>query len=185
MSPPDKDLYEFGPFRMNPVRRLLTRAGEPVPLTPKAFATLLALVERQGEVVEKDTLIELVWPDTFITEATLTQNVFRLRKALGEGAGDHRFIVTVPGRGYSFVAEVHWVEPEPLPLPALPSTPAVSTAVTEPAALDGAVAGRGAAPFEEPADETAVPRGHRDRWSAGAAAGLAAGLALLAGRLLL
>jgi len=115
MSRQEKVLYDFGPFRLDPVKRVLLCEEDPVALTPKAFSTLLALVERQGEVVEKDTLIQLVWPDTFITEATLTQNVFRLRKALGEGAGDHRFIVTVPGRGYSFVAEVRRSEPPPLP----------------------------------------------------------------------
>src|SRR3954447_9931839 len=113
MSRQEKSFYEFGSFRLDPLKRVLLCDEEPVPLTPKAFSTLLALVERQGEVVEKDTLIEQVWPDTFITEATLTQNIFRLRKALGEGASDHRFIVTVPGRGYSFVAEVRHLEPEP------------------------------------------------------------------------
>jgi len=87
------------------------REGETVPLPPKALATLLVLVERHGEVVEKEELLQTIWPDTFITEATLTQNVFRLRKALGEEAGEHRFIVTVPGRGYSFVAELQRPEP--------------------------------------------------------------------------
>jgi len=123
MSRQEKGFYEFGPFRLDPVKRALLCGDDPVALTPKAFSTLLALVERQGEVVEKDTLIELVWPDTFITEATLTQNVFRLRKALGEGAGDHRFIVTVPGRGYSFVAEVRRVDPPPLASPPEPVFP--------------------------------------------------------------
>ena len=110
MSRQEKVFYEFGPFRLDPVKRVLWQGEEHVALTPKAFSTLLALVEKQGEVVEKDALIQTIWPDTFITEATLTQNIFRLRKALGEGAGDHRFIVTVPGRGYSFVAEARRVE---------------------------------------------------------------------------
>jgi len=113
MSRQEKVFYEFGPFRLDPVKRLLWQGEEHVALTPKAFSTLLALVEKQGEVVEKDALIQTIWPDTFITEATLTQNIFRLRKALGEGAGDHRFIVTVPGRGYSFVAEARRVEAPP------------------------------------------------------------------------
>lgn len=102
----DRELFEFEGFVVDPYRRLLTRDGEPVPLPPKALATLVALLDRHGQVVEKEELIQTVWPDTFITEATLTQNVFRLRKALGEEAGEHRFIVTIPGRGYSFVAEV-------------------------------------------------------------------------------
>src|SRR4028118_2190097 len=102
----DRELYEFEGFVVDPYRRLLTRDGEPVPLPPKALATLVALLERHGQVVEKEELIQTVWPATFITEATLTQNVFRLRKALGEEAGEHRFIVTIPGRGYSFVAAV-------------------------------------------------------------------------------
>jgi eukaryotic-like serine/threonine-protein kinase len=152
MSRQEKGFYEFGPFRLDPVKRALRRGEGLVPLTPKAFSTLLALVERQGEVVEKDTLIQLVWPDTFITEATLTQNVFRLRKALGEGAGDHLFIVTVPGRGYSFVAEVHRVEPEPPPSPAATASgtlviPAMSETADSPAVeAPEAVAGEPAAP---------------------------------------
>jgi DNA-binding winged helix-turn-helix (wHTH) protein/tetratricopeptide (TPR) repeat protein/TolB-like protein len=102
----ERYLYEFEEFRVDPVRRRLIRHGEPVPLTPKAFAILLILIEKRGEVVEKEALIQKVWPDTFVTEANLTQNVSALRKALGERAGDSRFVVTVPGRGYSFVADI-------------------------------------------------------------------------------
>ncbi|HEX7181479.1 MAG TPA: tetratricopeptide repeat protein [Thermoanaerobaculia bacterium] len=110
MSGQTHSLYEFGSFRLDTTRRLLLRDGEPVPLTPKAFSTLLALIERHSQVIDKDDLIQTVWPNAFITEATLTQNIFRLRKALGEEAGDNRFIVTVPGQGYSFVADVRRVE---------------------------------------------------------------------------
>jgi len=106
MPQQEQVLYEFEGYVLDPARRLLTRAGEPVPLPPKALATLLVLVERHGQVVDKEEILQKVWPDTFITEATLTQNVFRLRKTLGEEAGEHRFIVTVPGRGYSFVADL-------------------------------------------------------------------------------
>jgi len=115
------------------------REGETIPLPPKALATLLVLVERHGEVVEKEELLQTIWPDTFITEATLTQNVFRLRKALGEEAGEHRFIVTVPGRGYSFVADLHRTErtepvtPSPVeePPPAAPPSPPEAPPVSQ------------------------------------------------------
>lgn len=102
----EKVLYEFDVFRVDPVRRRLLRSGEQVPLTPKAFSILLVLLEYRGEVVEKEALIRRVWPDTYVTEANLTQNISALRKALRERANDHRYVVTVPGLGYSFVAEV-------------------------------------------------------------------------------
>lgn len=102
----EKRLYEFDEFRVDPVRRRLTRGGELVPLTPKAFSILLVLLERRGEVVEKEELIQKVWPDTFVTEANLTQNISSMRKALGERASESRYVVTVPGRGYSFVGDV-------------------------------------------------------------------------------
>ncbi|MEO7419407.1 MAG: transcriptional regulator, partial [Thermoanaerobaculia bacterium] len=103
-------LYEFDVFRVDPVRRLLLRAEEPVAITPKAFSILLALLERPGEVVEKSELIERVWPGVFVTEANLTQNIFSLRKCLGERANDNRYIVTVPGQGYSFAGELRRIE---------------------------------------------------------------------------
>src|SRR3982751_813532 len=102
----EKQVYEFDGFRVDPVRRRLLKGGEQVSLTPKAFSILVVLLENRGEVVEKEELIRRIWPDTFVTEANLTQNVSSLRKALGERANDHRYVVTVPGRGYSFVAEV-------------------------------------------------------------------------------
>ncbi|HEX6863008.1 MAG TPA: tetratricopeptide repeat protein, partial [Thermoanaerobaculia bacterium] len=102
----EKRLYEFDDFRVDPVRRRLTRDGVLVPLTPKAFSILLVLLEKRGDVVEKEELIQKVWPDTFVTEANLTQNVSSLRKALGEKASETRYVVTVPGRGYSFVGDV-------------------------------------------------------------------------------
>ncbi len=109
----ERSLYEFGSFRVDPVRRRLLRNQEQVPLTPKAFSILLILLERRGGVVEKEELIQAVWPDTFVTEANLTQNVSSLRKALGERANDHHYVVTVPGRGYSFVADVIEIPREP------------------------------------------------------------------------
>lgn len=100
-------IYEFGDFRLDAGKRLLLRReGEPVSLTPKAFDTLLYLVEHSGAVLDKDELMAAVWPDTVVEENNLSQNVYTLRRALGEGRGEHRYIVTVPGRGYRFVADV-------------------------------------------------------------------------------
>jgi TolB-like protein/DNA-binding winged helix-turn-helix (wHTH) protein/Tfp pilus assembly protein PilF len=101
--------YEFGPFRVDPVKRLLLRDGQAVAVTSKVFDTLMVLVERHGQVLPKDELMEKLWPDTAVEENNLTQQISVLRKALGERSGEHRYIVTVPGRGYSFVAEVREV----------------------------------------------------------------------------
>src|SRR4051794_29153608 len=106
----ERVLYEIDAFRVDPVRRVLSRDGEPVPITPKAFSILLALLEHPGEVVEKAELIERVWPGVFVTEANLTQNIFSLRKCLGERANDNRYIVTIPGQGYSFAGELRRIE---------------------------------------------------------------------------
>src|ERR671929_2263510 len=100
-------IYEFGDFRLDASRRLLLRAeGKVVPLTPKVFDTLLYLVERGGAVVDKDELMRVVWPDTVVEENNLNQNVSALCRVLGESRGEHRYILTVPGRGYRFVADV-------------------------------------------------------------------------------
>lgn len=106
----ERVLYEFDVFRVDPVRRLLLRAEEPVSITPKALSILLVLLEHPGEVVEKAELIERVWPGVFVTEANLTQNIFSLRKCLGERANDNRYIVTIPGQGYSFAGELRRIE---------------------------------------------------------------------------
>ena len=98
--------YEFGRFSLNTADRVLLRDHEPVPLTPKAFDILLTLVENCGRVVEKDDLMKRVWPNTFVEEGNLTQNVSLLRKALGETASGAQFIETVPRRGYRFVPQV-------------------------------------------------------------------------------
>src|SRR5215218_3118624 len=152
LTPPEeKRQYRFDNFVVDPVRRRLARSAEAVPITPKAFSILLILLERRGEVVEKEELIRRVWGDAFVTEANLTQNVSSLRKALGERANDHRFVVTVPGRGYSFVSEVLEVPreatgeyqvlsgaaagetgPPPAPEPAEPAAPAESVLAAVP-----------------------------------------------------
>jgi DNA-binding winged helix-turn-helix (wHTH) protein/tetratricopeptide (TPR) repeat protein len=104
-----KELYEFGPFRVDPEKEILLRGGEPVPLTPKTFQILLVLVRHSKEVVTKDDLMKTVWPDTFVEEANLSRNIFMLRKALGETPQDHRYILTVPGQGYRLAEDVRLV----------------------------------------------------------------------------
>jgi DNA-binding winged helix-turn-helix (wHTH) protein/TolB-like protein/Tfp pilus assembly protein PilF len=99
-------IYAFGDFHLDVSKRLLLRAGEPIPLTPKVFDTLLYLVEHAGTALSKDELMSAVWPDTVVEENNLGQNISKLRSALGEGRGDHRWIVTLPGHGYRFVSEV-------------------------------------------------------------------------------
>src|SRR5246127_4872170 len=90
-----RELYEFGPFRVDPDREVLLREGQQVPLTPKTFQILLVLIRHSKEVVTKDDLMQLVWPDTFVEEANLSRNIFMLRKALGESLQVHQSIATV------------------------------------------------------------------------------------------
>ncbi len=105
------DIYEFDKFRVDAVKRLLTkRGGEVVPLAPKAFETLLYLVRNPGKLLEKEDMMQAVWVDTIVEENNLNQSISAVRRTLGERQGEHRFIVTVPGRGYKFVAEVRRVE---------------------------------------------------------------------------
>ena len=104
------ELYEFGPFRLEPAERKLSRNDEPVVLTPKAFDTLLLLVRNSGHLLEKDELIRTLWPDSFVEEGNLSNNIFVLRKALGE---DPQYIETIPRRGYRFVGAVRQL-PSPL-----------------------------------------------------------------------
>ena len=98
--------YEFGPYRLELPTQQLLRDGEPVPLAPKAFQILLALIERRDRVVDKGELMRLIWPDSFVEEANLTQTIFVLRKTLGERPDGRPFIDTMPRRGYRFVADV-------------------------------------------------------------------------------
>src|SRR5262245_43107196 len=105
MKQSDKHFYEFGPFRLDTADRLLLRDGQHVPLTPKAFETLLILVENCGHVIDKDELLKKVWPDTFVEEVNLAKNVSYLRKILG-GEEAAQYIETIPKRGYRFVVSV-------------------------------------------------------------------------------
>lgn len=98
--------YEFGPYRLNLGKRVLTRNGESIALPPKATEILVILVMNAGDLVAKDDLLKEVWPDTFVEESNLTQNIFTLRRALGDERGDPRFIETVTRRGYRFIASV-------------------------------------------------------------------------------
>jgi DNA-binding winged helix-turn-helix (wHTH) protein len=102
MSQQVKHIYEFGPYRIDSVDRRLLRNGEPVPLKAKVVDTLLVLLEHAGEVVGKEDLMQRLWPDSFVEEGNLTQNIYVLRKALAEAD----YIETVPRRGYLFTAEV-------------------------------------------------------------------------------
>lgn len=106
MTGPDLCVYEFAEFRVEADRRMLLRHGKPVPLTPKVFDTLLHLVKRQGEVLEKEELMRSIWPDTIVEENNLNQNISTLRRVLSERRGENRYILTVPGRGYRFIASV-------------------------------------------------------------------------------
>ena len=109
-----KELYEFGPFRIDPEKETVIRAGEPVSITPKTFQILLVLIRSNKQIVTKDDLMKTVWPDTFVEEANLSRNIFMLRKALGETAQDHRYIVTVPGQGYRLAEDVRLVPEQEL-----------------------------------------------------------------------
>jgi len=108
-SPKLKEVYEFGPFRVDSEKQILLRDGKSIPLQPKTFQILLVLIRHSQEVVTKDDLMKAVWPDTFVEEANLSRNIFMLRKALGESPQDHQYILTVPGRGYRLAESVHLV----------------------------------------------------------------------------
>jgi DNA-binding winged helix-turn-helix (wHTH) protein/tetratricopeptide (TPR) repeat protein len=98
--------YRFGDFNVDAAKRLLTRGGSRIYLTPKVFDVLLLLVQRHGEIVSKDQLIREIWHDSIVEETSLTRNISVLRKLLGETPDEHKYILTVPGTGYRFVAAV-------------------------------------------------------------------------------
>lgn len=104
-----RQLYEFGPFRLDAPKGLLWRDQEVVALKPRLLEMLLLFVESSERVIEKDELMSRLWPDTIVEEANLTVNISALRKALGQRGAENRYIVTVPGRGYRFVAEVRGI----------------------------------------------------------------------------
>lgn len=98
--------FEFGPFRLDPRKRLLWHKNKIIALKSKVFETLLVLVQNHGRVLEKDELMRLIWPDAVVEENNLNKNISALRKLLGENTDEHRYILTMPGRGYNFVANV-------------------------------------------------------------------------------
>ena len=102
--------YGFGPFVVDTAKCVLMRSGEVIPLSLKAFEILLLLIEQRGQVVEKDEILKRVWPNTVVEENNLARNISTLRKALDEHPNKHQYILTVPGRGYRFVASVKELE---------------------------------------------------------------------------
>jgi eukaryotic-like serine/threonine-protein kinase len=106
MSDDRPHYYEFGPFRVDPAQRVLLRDGRTVALQPKAFEILLLLVRNPGRLIGKEELLSTIWPGLVVEESNLSQNIFVLRKALGDGEGSQRYIVTLPRRGYQFAQTV-------------------------------------------------------------------------------
>jgi DNA-binding winged helix-turn-helix (wHTH) protein len=110
----------FDQFEIDLDRRMVLRAGEMLPLNPKAFDLLLALIEQRGSAVSKDELLDRVWPGQFVEENNLTVHVSALRKLFGEKKNEHRYIITVPGRGYKFIGELREPVSDTLPAPVEP-----------------------------------------------------------------
>lgn len=158
MEQPKPCLYEFGPFRLNDAERTLSRDGRGIALSPKLFETLSALVERGGHVVSKDELIKKVWPDSFVEESSLSQNISLLRKALGESGQPAKYIETIPKRGYRFIAPVRVVPHAADDLCQDPS---------EPSAAGNRVSGGGEMEADgardEPPPQTQTPTGESPR----------------------
>lgn len=98
--------FVFGPFLLDLGSRALLRDGESLPINARTFDTLVVLVKNRGRLLDKDELLSLIWPDTVVDEANLSQSIFTVRKLLGDSPRDHRYIATIPGRGYQFVATV-------------------------------------------------------------------------------
>src|SRR5688500_16793738 len=103
MNVQDKIIYEFGSFRLDPVQHILLRDGQIVPLTPKVFETLQMLVENNGQVVDKDQMLQKIWSDTIVEETSLAKNISVLRKVLKENGSVNSCIETIPKRGYRFI----------------------------------------------------------------------------------
>ena len=109
-----KHFYKFGPYCLDLEERVLRRGNGPLTLPPKDLETLIVLVQRAGHIVDKDELLEKVWPGVFIEEGNLSRRIFNLRQVLGDGTDGQKYIETIPRRGYRFVAELQEEEPAPL-----------------------------------------------------------------------
>lgn len=140
--------YEFDAFRLDVQKRVLWRAGEPVALTAKVVDLLLALIARRSQVLEKDELLRSLWPDTVVEEGNLTVNISALRKALGESPNERRYIMTVPGRGYRFIAPVCEVTDEGSELIIARRTRARVVIETEENETDGSIRSIAILPFK-------------------------------------
>ena len=137
MSEAPSPVYEFGDFRLDvEERQLLRRDGTAVPLTPRVFDTLRYMVEHSGRVLDKEVLMEAVWPDAIVEENNLAQNISTLRRVFGESPGSQRYIVTVPGRGYRFIAEVSQRTNGEAPAAMLENDPAPAAAIVPAAPSD-------------------------------------------------
>ncbi len=124
MNVQNKSIYEFGSFRLDPAQHILLRDGQLVSLTPKVFETLRILVESGGQVVEKDELLNKIWSDTIVEEASLAKNISVLRKVLSENGSGESGIETIPKRGYRFTTPIKECEAKPAdPIPEFKSTP--------------------------------------------------------------
>jgi DNA-binding winged helix-turn-helix (wHTH) protein/tetratricopeptide (TPR) repeat protein len=164
----DRICYEFDDFFVDPIRRVLLRGDEPLPVSPKALSILVALLAQPGEVVEKTDLIETVWGGVHVSEANLTQNVFALRKILGENANESRYVMTVPGRGYSFAGEVRRIERAAtgvFPVVSVPPPPPPASEEAPPAPATEPPPPVAASP-DPPAAAVASRRSHAGRWGA-------------------
>ena len=102
--------YEFETFHVDEEKRLLWENGKILSIKPKTFDTLLALLKNKNEIISKDDLIEEIWHGDAVSDDSLTQQISQLRKLLGDSADEHKFIVTIPGIGYKFVADVQEIQ---------------------------------------------------------------------------
>ena len=99
-------VYSFGEFHIDRAKRVLLRRGEPVVVSPKCLELLVFLVDNRNRLVEKEEVLQGVWPDSFVDEQNVKQNVYVLRRILGDDQNGHTFIQTIPRRGYKFIAPV-------------------------------------------------------------------------------
>ncbi len=137
-------LYGFGDFRLDPIRHRLWRDGAIVPLSSKAIETLIVLAQNPGKNLDRDTLMQAVWPDTIVEDANLNVAISQLRKALGQNGGPDDFIQTIPRVGYRFVAELHEVEEEPAPI--VEKRPLWQAAIEEELSFENGASSRSAPP---------------------------------------